>query len=399
MGDSRPEDPHAVVLEMLNRAHTLPPWLLATWVERYSHRIGATSVRIYLNDYEQRALMPLTVSGEAPDAVRPVPVDGTPAGRAFAHTEQVEALTPGDGRLWTPMIDGADRLGVVELGFPEVDEDTRELARRFTDVVTVLLISKGGHTDVYFRARRNRAMTLPAEMQWHLLPPLTVVDPRVALTGVVEPSYEVGGDAFDYAINHGTAHLAIFDAMGHGLSASVMSAVAVGAYRHARRAGVPVEKMYSLIDAEFSREFGAERFVTAQLADLDLATGCLRLVNAGHPAPLLVRGSRVVDRLSGPATLPIGLGGTEPDATVWDLQPGDMVLLYTDGVVEARRHGDEFGEERFVDLVEQEVRTGLPLPEVLRRINLAALDWAGSELRDDATMLLVEWRSPDLPPY
>jgi serine phosphatase RsbU (regulator of sigma subunit) len=235
-------------------------------------------------------------------------------------------------------------------------------------------------------------------MQWHLLPPLTLSAPRVSVSGILEPAYEVGGDAFDYAVNHDTAHAAIFDAMGHGLAASVMSSVAVGAYRHARRSGVPVGDMYTLIDAAFTSQFAEDVFVTAQLADLYLPTGELHVVNAGHPAPMLVRGARVVGTLGAASTLPIGLDGPHPTVTTEFLEPGDRLLFYTDGAVDIRRGSEPLGEARLVDLVEQELTASVPMPELLRRINHRLLDWRRDPegRQDDSTLLLVEWRGGDL---
>jgi serine phosphatase RsbU (regulator of sigma subunit) len=82
-------------------------------------------------------------------------------------------------------------------------------------------------------------MSLAAEMQWQLLPPLTLVTPRVVIAGLLEPAYEVAGDAFDYALNGDTAHLAVIDPVGHDLAATVLAAVTVGGYRHSppRRPG------------------------------------------------------------------------------------------------------------------------------------------------------------------
>jgi serine phosphatase RsbU (regulator of sigma subunit) len=195
--------------------------------------------------------------------------------------------------------------------------------------------------------------------------------------------------------------MAIFDAMGHGLGASVMSAVVVGAYRHARRAGVPVGDMYTLIDAAFTSQFPDDRFVTAQLADLHLPTGELHLVNAGHPPPLLVRGRRVVRTLGAPTTLPIGLDGPHPTVMTEFLEPGDRLIFYTDGVVDARRAGEPLGEARLVDIVETELQAQVPVPELMRRINHRLLDWRRDPdgQQDDSTLLLAEWRSGDLPEY
>ncbi len=77
----------------------------------------------------------------------------------------------------------------------------------------------------------------------------------------------------------------MIDAMGHGLNAVVLATVTVGAYRHARRAGVGLAELYAFMDAAIDRQFGPDHFVTAQMMRLDIGTGHLQWVNAGHPAP------------------------------------------------------------------------------------------------------------------
>ncbi len=390
-----------VLLRMIDEAHDLPPWLVPLWVERHAAAVGAAGTTLYLHDYEQRLLVPLSGEAVGSEVIGTLGIDSTLGGRAYTQAEQLESTKDGVTTLWTPMLDGGDRVGVLALRFQEVTDDRRVLARRLASLTTELVLTKGAHTDVYFRARRTRSMTLAAEMQWQLLPPLTLSDPRVRISGILEPAYEVGGDAFDYAVNHDTAHVAIFDAMGHGLSASVMAAVVVGAYRHARRSRVPVGDMYTLIDAAFVSQFDDDRFVTAQLADLHLPTGEMHLVNAGHPTPLLVRGHKVVRTLGAPTTLPIGLDGPVPTVMTEFLEPGDRVLFYTDGVVEARRGDEPLGEQRLVDIVESELQAHLPPPEVMRRISHRLLVWQREPFGrlDVATLLLVEWSSRELPGY
>ena len=161
-------------------------------------------------------------------------IENSDAGLAFMEMRTVVTTTTAGSRLFLPLLDGTARVGVLEI--ETAGTAVAEQWSAFASIVAELLVTKGAHTDVYFAARRTRPMGLAAEMQWHLLPPLTVSSPRVTIAGVLEPAYEVGGDAFDYAINHGTAHFAIFDAMGHGVDASVMATVAVGACPSRRRA-------------------------------------------------------------------------------------------------------------------------------------------------------------------
>jgi serine phosphatase RsbU (regulator of sigma subunit) len=239
-------------------------------------------------------------------------------------------------------------------------------------------------------------MSLAGEIAWNLLPPLTFGTDRLVIACVLAPAYEIGGDSFDYAVDATTARFAVFDAMGHGLDAGWLATVAIAAYRNARREGADLPGLVEAVDAALAGAFTAGKFVTAILAELDLETGRLRWHNAGHPAPLLLRGGRVVKSLNTQAGLPLALigslGGTVSVAEEW-LEPGDRLLLYTDGVVEARSaDGQFFGVRRLADLVAQQDAAGQPAPETMRRLMHAILSHQAGKLRDDATTMLVEWR-------
>ena len=185
----------------------------------------------------------------------------------------------------------------------------------------------------------------------------------------------------------------MIDAMGHGLGAALMSTLAVGAYRHARRFDVGLEGLYAAMDEAVASQFGADKFVTAQMARLDVGSGLLQWVNAGHPAPLLLRGGRIVAELDSPTTLPVGFGGATPVVTKRALERGDRVLFFTDGVTEEdRRIGAELGTTRLKDLIE---RTGIaeePVQETVRLLSRALMLERGGVTSDDATLLLIEWR-------
>jgi len=147
------------------------------------------------------------------------------------------------------------------------------------------------------------------------------------------------------------------------------------------------------MDSAIADQFGPERFVTAQMARLDVSSGLLQWVNAGHPAPLLLRGGRVVDALESQTTLPVGVGGAKPIATERVLRRGDRVLFFTDGLVEEhKRGGDEFGETRLRELIERAEHDGGPVQETVRRLSRALMLERGGATTDDATLLLVEWK-------
>jgi serine phosphatase RsbU (regulator of sigma subunit) len=236
-------------------------------------------------------------------------------------------------------------------------------------------------------------MSLSAEMQWQLLPPLMMSTPQVAIAGALEPAYDVAGDSFDYALNDDVLHLAMIDAMGHGLSAAVMATLAMGAYRHARRLDVGLDGLYVAMDEAIAGQFGADRFVTAQMARLDVRSGLLQWVNAGHPTPLLLRDPHLVVELTSPTTLPVGFGGATPVVSERSLERGDRVLFFTDGVIEEdRTSGGASGETRLRNLVEQISTNQDPVQETVRLLSKALMLERGGVTSDDATLLLLEWR-------
>jgi serine phosphatase RsbU (regulator of sigma subunit) len=354
---------------------------------------GGRDVEVLLVDHGQEVLVPLAVS--AP----PIRIEGSVGGRAFRQVDVQEIPVPGGRRLWLPLLDGVDRLGALGLTFTELDDLTRGRAQQFAALLSEILLSKSSYGDSLVQTARLRPMTLAAEMQWSLMPPLTVGSERVVVSGAVQPSYEVGGDIFDYALSEGRAHFAIFDAMGHGLEAALLASVAVGAYRNARRRPLPLAHTVSTIDDALAGQFGGGRFVTALVAELDLDSGRLRWVVAGHPPPLLLRGGRVVKELSRPPNTPLGLA-LNKDFTVHEetLEPADRLVLYSDGVVEAKDavSGERFGIDRLMDFIARADAAGEPLPETMRRLGHAVVKHQGDELQDDATQVLLEWHGGEL---
>jgi hypothetical protein len=170
----------------------------------------------------------------------PEVIADSPAGAAFLSATAVEVPQADRVRMYLPLLDGSDEVGVMALSLDGVDDDDRRLLRRLAGLVADMLVTKHAYTDRFFQARRREPMSVAAEMQWSLLPPLTMSVPQVAVPGAVQPAYSIAGDSFDYALNDGILHAAVIDAMGHGLDAATMATVAVGAYRHARRAGIGV---------------------------------------------------------------------------------------------------------------------------------------------------------------
>jgi serine phosphatase RsbU (regulator of sigma subunit) len=140
--------------------------------------------------------------------------------------------------------------------------------------------------------------------------------------------------------------------------------------------------------------------ITAVLAELDQHTGILQVISAGHAGGIVIRDGKVVKVLPALTALPVPLGDKRAPIVVEEaLEPGDRVLLYTDGIVEARSaEGQQFGLDRLIDFAVKADADGLPPPDTARRLVHAILDYRDDRLQDDATVLLAEWLSP-APPH
>jgi serine phosphatase RsbU (regulator of sigma subunit) len=379
--------------ELLRLGRLSAPERLPDAAAAAAKHFGGRDVEMLLVDHGQVVLVPFGF------AEPPVRIEGSVAGRAFRQVDVQEISVPGGRRLWLPLLDGVDRLGVLGVTFSELDELTRLRADRFAALLAEILLSKSTYGDSLAQTARLRPMTLAAEMQWSLMPPLTVGSERVVVSGFVQPSYEVGGDIFDYALGEGVAHVAIFDAMGHGLEAALLASVAVGAYRNARRRPLPLPRTVSVIEDALAAQFGRGRFVTAIVTELELESGRLRWVNAGHPPPLLLRKGRVVKELSRPPNSPLGVGLNDA-LTVHEeaLEPGDRLVLYSDGIIEAMdaASGERFGVDRLVEFIARAEAAGEPVPETMRRLGHAVVKHQGDELQDDATQVLLEWKGGEM---
>ena len=186
----------------------------------------------------------------------------------------------------------------------------------------------------------------------------------------------------------------MYDGVGHDLEATLTTALAMTAVRNARRAGVTdLTALAASADDLLGEPRSPVRFVTAALARLDTHTGVLSYLLAGHPSPLLLRGGRLLKELDGASRPPLGLSGGQTGTVREErLEPGDRLLLYSDGITEARDDGGEFfGQERLIAFTEQAERDGLPAPETLRRLGAAVLRHQDGKLQDDATLLLLDW--------
>ncbi|MEU9860678.1 PP2C family protein-serine/threonine phosphatase [Streptomyces sp. NPDC047971] len=387
-----------VLAWVLERSHDASAGELPVLIDEAARRMGAAGARVYVADVQQAGLVmlplregagPVSETSAEGDGGR-LAVDGSLAGLAY-RTQRVQLGN--DGTAWLPMIDGIERVGVMEAG-PGPDPGRLESCKALASLATLLVISKSTHNDLLVARGRSRPMTLQAELLWAFLPPRSIGTREATSTAVLEPAYDIGGDAFDHGFTDGRLHLALLDAMGHDLASGGASAVGLAACRSTRRSGGTLPDIARTIDRTLA-EWIPNRLMTGIIADLDTVRGEFTWVNCGHPAPLLIRDGHVLTAaLERPAQLPLGFGfHTElppvPHST--RLEPGDRVLLYSDGVTEARSTDhQQFGEARLADTIIRSMAAGDPAPEALRRL-IENLLTHQNRLDDDATILLAEW--------
>lgn len=374
---------------LLDEASTMRPDQVAVAVAQKAALIGLDEVAIHMVDKRQLVLR--TLPAFDPESLD---IDGTDAGRCFRESRLVE-VDEGDGitRLWFPVLNGTSRLGVMGARTRDPGDLVRSRGMQLAGLTAELLEAKSAYGDHLVNASRTKELTLAAEIRWSTIPPLTFLSPDISIAGFLEPAYDIAGDTFDYAINGNTAHFAIIDAVGHGMEASRIANLALLAYRHCRRGGGGMVECYTAMDEAIEAAFDRSAYATAQLAALDLPSGVLRWLSAGHPAPLLVRSGEPVRELVGQSFLPAGIADGDPVIHEEELRPGDVVAFYSDGISEARSSTDDvFGVERLGQLLREAIDAGHQPPEIVRQVLHAALDHQGGETVDDATLVMVAWR-------
>jgi hypothetical protein len=384
---------------LLRSSHTASMEDVVRLVAEHAVLGGFTNTQIYVADLQSMFLAPLP--GQTDPAGEPLSrlrVDGTVAGRAFRDVTLVRAPVDDSGvvRLWVPLLDGTERVGVLGALAHDPDETAEWRMKRLGTLISLMVVSKRHSSDTYARLVRTDPMTLSAEVLWNLLPNGSFANDRVVLSAALEPAYQVGGDAFDYGITGDLLHLSIFDAMGHDLTSGLTASIAMGACRNNRLQGADLLATSEAVDEAIAEQFGQTRFATGVLADLDMNTGELTWVNRGHHPALIIRDGRLAATLESKIpSPPMGFRlGLSSGIERYQLQRGDRLLYYTDGIIEAQSpEGEMFGLDRFIEFIVRHEADGMSAPETLRRLIQSILRHQHGRLQDDATVLTVEWQS------
>ena len=386
-------------------------------VEAVTRELGAalraTTVSFLISDLSGRALVRLshvTVSEPDPDpeavgdrrdveeSAVLMPFDGGPVEQVL-RLQQLRLLPPGESYMgglraeqWTvlaPVTERGEVLGLLEMSIPhEPAAGVLDEIARTAHLLAFVVIANRRHTDLFEWGQRSTPFTLPAEIQRRLLPAaFTCEGGSFTLSAWLEPAANVGGDTFDYSLGRDILHLSITDAMGHGVASALTATLCVGSLRNSRRESATLIEQAAACNtalSDYAVSVSEEGYATGLLGHLDLTTGVLTLVNAGHVAPYLARSGEVgpVELATG---LPMGMFQDEEYSTTdLRLQPGDRVVFVTDGMLERNAAA--------LDLIAEISQTRTMHPrEATRRLADDVLAVTGPTLADDATLLVLDW--------
>ncbi|MDQ3874067.1 MAG: SpoIIE family protein phosphatase [Actinomycetota bacterium] len=372
-------------LEVTHVLDEVPPHLVPDQLVAEARRAAGVPVALYVVDIDGSQLVRLAGSDdfppelEAPPALGPEIVpEGLPAFQARLRQQlpgcvleplwlrgRITGLLLCVGSPLTPLADIA-KQGAAAL----------ELANDYTDFIEA--------------ARRRNPPTPAAEIQQNLFPPRIARIAGAQLAGGLLPTYEVGGDWFDFVENRDGAWLAIADAFGTGPTAAGLGAAALGALRAARRSGQGLEEALRATHETVRRLGNRDFHVTALVARWRAPTSTFTWVNCGHPHAYLVDLDGNVSELEGPIHPPLGAGDEEPAFTPTERQlaSDERLILVTDGITQRRTEdGGRFGIEgirRAVAEAENPTAAGTAM-----RILQAVTDCWREPLEDDGTVVVL----------
>jgi serine phosphatase RsbU (regulator of sigma subunit) len=380
LGRDRP-----LALEVTHVLDEVPPHLIADQLVAEARRAAGVPVALYVVDIDGSHLLRLAGSAEFPAHLEAPPAIGpeiVPEGLTELY-EQLQRRLPGcvavplwlRGRVTGLLLCiGAPALPLEEIATQGAA--ALELANDYTDLIEA--------------TRRRKPTTAAAEIQQNLFPPRLSRIAGAELAGGLLPTYEVGGDWFDFVENRDGAWLAIADGSGTGSTSAGLGAMALGALRAARRSDQTlieaVQSMHEVVKGLGNPEF----HVTALIARWQAATKVLTWLNCGHPAAYLVDTDESVRKLEGPIHAPVGTGELDGQMRSTDtrLARGQRLILVTDGITERRtKEGGRFGADGLQAAV---AAAGSPsAAATVMAIQRAVTNSWREPIEDDATVVVL----------
>jgi serine phosphatase RsbU (regulator of sigma subunit) len=381
-----------VLADAAVRLGQCPPFALPDVVEAALRTVDpGAECRVHLADYRMDRLWPVRAGED-----QAVPIEGSDLGRCLAGQEPLRPA--GDRtRAIVPITAHGDRLGVLAVRCPDLLGDHRESAAvaetlqelaRLGTVLAASLLAADLATDRFRVARRGRALTLAAEIQWEKLPGRSLDTGFARLAGQLEPAYTVIGDTYDWVADPSGVTAFLIDGSGHGVSAADTTSFTVSALRNARREGADLGGTARMADQALYSRWGGEVFASCVLMDLDPVLSRLSLILAGS-GTVVVADRTSVRRPDVERHPPLGVDEEYPYRAVGlPLRPGDRVVAVTDGLTDAQVDGPRFGDE--LERVVQRYRL-LGAAELVRAV-IRDLErfHGGRPQQDDAVILCLD---------
>jgi serine phosphatase RsbU (regulator of sigma subunit) len=372
-------------LEVTRVLDEVPPHLVPDQLVAEARRTAGVAVALYVVDIDGSNLLRLAGSEEFPAHIESPPALGpeiVPEGLP-AFVERLQRQLPGCAAepLWL-----RGRVTGLLLCTPSPVADLADIARQGAAALELA----NDYTDFIEATRRRKPTTPAAEVQQHLFPPRIARIGGAQIAGGLLPSYEVGGDWFDFDENRDGAWLAIADASGTGPTAAGLGAAALGALRAARRSGQDLEQALAGVHETVRRLDNDDFCVPAIIARWRSALATLTWVNCGHTTPFLVAADGELIALQSPEHPALGVGTSTPKykPTSRQLHSGERLILVTDGVIARKMEGGgTFGVEGIRDAL---ARADSPTAAwTAMAIQRAVSECWREPLEDDATVVVM----------
>ncbi|MEU9192508.1 PP2C family protein-serine/threonine phosphatase [Streptomyces hundungensis] len=375
--------------ELLAAAESAPPGeSVGVVAHDLRKRFGAECVSFLFVDLVGRRLLRLSApaEGEWADAAEQLDLQGSVYETVLRRQRQhVEPDGQGGRRVISPVTNRGDCIGVLEVTLQYADDTVLGQISEAAHALAYIIVTDRRFTDLYHVGRRTTRTSLAAEIQHQLLPSASCCEaPQFTLAAGLVPADDIGGDTYDYTLDRDTLHLSITDAMGHDTDSALLATLVTAALRGSRRAGCD-----ALRQAQRAHEAllaSGKGLATGQLLCVRLQTGVCELVNAGHPWPLRMRaGVSEAEEVELAVNLPFGVAApTSYRLQELQLRPGDRLVLLTDGMQERGAAA--------VDLASlvRDTRSAHPR-EAVRVLTTAVLEACRGNLKDDATVVLLDW--------
>lgn len=370
----RPEGSAVDVIHVLDE---VPPHLIGDQLVAEARRAAGVAVALYVVDLDGSRLLRLAGTADFPDELEAPPALGpeiVPEGLPAFYARLRETLPRCSVEpLW---LRGRVIGLMLCVGEPATALD--DIAKQGAAALALA----GDYTDFLEAARRRKPTTAAAEVQLGLLPPRVARVTGAQIAGGLLPSYEVGGDWFDYVENRDGVWLAIADAKGTGAATAGVSAAVLGALHAARRCGRDLVGAVQAMD-EVVAGLGSED-VTALVARWHAPTATLAWINRGHPPGYVVGLDGEMTELDGPAGTRLGDGSTGAVRSV-TLEPGDRLVLVTEGITGRRTEDGVFG----VEGLRAAVSGPITAAATAMAIQQAVVDSWTEPLEDDACLIVL----------